>query len=225
MSFTRRFFFAVFSLFSAYSALTAVFKLIEGLTMKAWRISGRCFASPPPADWRAQLAARLGQRPRRIGEWVELALFGARQCLDAAGENELPAAALLSLSSLHGPDIALRAALEQARSGAPLPIGFLNSQPSQALPALAGHLRWSGNGRVLTTREPGAALLLASLEAGPEGMLLGWVDEDAPGQSIWLRLLPAAAGERVWGTATFAMLEDARFNVLAFDGTQLQLGR
>lgn len=192
--------------------------------MKTWRIAGRYFASPPPADWRTHLATRLGHRPRRIGEWVELALWGARLCLDHAGEGDLPEGALLSLSSLHGPDIALRTALQQARDGVPMPIAFLSSQPSQALPALAKYLGWQGNGRCLTTRDPRLALRLACLEAGAEGMLLGWVDEDAPGKSIWLRLLPTVSGDTAFRTATFAMLEEVRFNVLAFDGMQLQLG-
>lgn len=194
------------------------------MPMTVWRITGRYFASPPPADWRAQLATRLGQRPRRIGEWAELALFGARQCLDNAEEADLPGDALLSLSSLHGPDIALRAALEQMHDGVPMPITFLSSQPSQALPALAQHLGWQGNGRCLTTRDPVLALQLACLEASADGMLLGWVDEDAPGKSIWLRLSPTNAGNTSFQTATFSMLEDARFTVLAFDGMQLKLG-
>ncbi len=46
---------------------------------------------PLPADWRDQLAARLGARPRRLGAWTELAMFGALRCLDAAGETALPA--------------------------------------------------------------------------------------------------------------------------------------
>ena len=191
--------------------------------MKAWRITGRYFAVPP-ADWRAQLATRLGHRPRRIGAWVELALWGARQCLDKAGEADLPAGALLSLSSLHGPDIALRRALEQAREGAPMPITFLNSQPSQALPALAQYLGWQGNGRCLTTRDPLLALHLACLEAGADGMLIGWVEEDAPGTSIWLRLMPTTLDNTTFSNASFAMLEDARFTTLAFDGMQLQVG-
>jgi len=192
--------------------------------MKAWRITGRYIASPPAADWRAQLATRLGHRPRRIGEWVELALFGARHCLDNAGEADLPAGALLSLSSLHGPDIALRAALDQAKEGVPLPIAFLGSQSSQALPALAKYLGWQGNGRCLTTRDPLLALHLACFEAGRSGLLVGWVDEDAPGTSIWLRLVPAAPGTTLLETASFAMLEETRFTLLAFDGLQLQLG-
>ena len=192
--------------------------------MKAWRITGRYFAAPPPANWRAQLATRLGHRPRRIGEWVELALWGARQCLDQADEQNLPASAMLSLSTLNGPDIALRSALDQAREGAPMPITFLNSQPSQALPALAQYLGWQGNGRCLTTRDPLLALHLACLEADADGMLIGWVEEDAPGTSIWLRLMPTTLDNTTFSNASFAMLEDARFTTLAFDGMQLQVG-
>ena len=190
--------------------------------MKTWRITGRLFATPP-ADWRVQLATRLGQRPRRIGAWVELALWGARQCLDQAGEENLPAGALLSLSSLKGPDIALRNALEQAVEGIPMPIIFLNSQPSQALPALAQYLGWQGNGRCLTTRDPVLALQLACLEAGREGVLVGWVEEDAPGKSIWLRLMPVETGAASLHNADFVALEDACIHLLAFDGMQLQV--
>lgn len=38
---------------------------------------------PVPSDWRDQLVLRLEQRPRRLGTWAELALYGALQCLDA----------------------------------------------------------------------------------------------------------------------------------------------
>lgn len=158
--------------------------------MKTWFIQGRR-VGPVPHDWRAQLAERLGERPRRLGAWVELALFGALECLDAAGEKALDDSVLLSVSSVHGPDIALRKSLDEAREGPPLPIGFLNSQPGQVLPALARYLRWRGDGRCLTTRHEHTALWLAGLRAGPGGLLLGWVDEDTPGRSDWLRLLPA----------------------------------
>lgn len=191
--------------------------------MKAWRITGRQFATPS-ADWRAQLATRLGERPRRLGEWVELALWGAHLCLDQAGEAQLPANALLTLSSLKGPDIALRNALTQAMEGVPMPITFLNSQPAQALPALAQYLGWQGNGRCLTTRQPGLALQLACLEAGNDGLLAGWVDEDAPGKSIWLRLQSVEADAALFHYADFAALAETRVTLLRFEGMQLQVG-
>ena len=193
--------------------------------MTLWKITGRQFSALPPTDWRTQLATRLGHRPRRIGEWAELALWGARHCLDQAQEADLPAEVLLSLSSLHGPDIALRAALDQAKDDVPLPIAFLSSQASQVLPTLARYLGWQGNGRCLSTRYPVQALHLACLESRASGMLIGWVDEDAPGMSLWLRLVPAAPTHPVFLPARFAMLADPQFNYLTFDGRQLQLGR
>ena len=191
--------------------------------MKAWRITGSQFATPP-ADWRPQLATRLGERPRRLGAWVELALWGARQCLDQAGETQLPANALLSLSTLKGPDIALRNALAQAAESVPMPITFLNSQPAQALPALAQYLGWQGNGRCLTTRDPSLALQLACLEADSDGLLAGWVDEDAPGKSIWLRLQSVEADAGLFHNADFAVLAESRVTLLTFDGMELQVG-
>lgn len=191
--------------------------------MKIWRILGRQFATPAE-DWRAQLATCLGQRPRRLGEWVELALWGARQCMDQAGEAHLPAHALLTVSTLNGPNTALRSALGQATEGVPMPITFLNSQPSQALPALAQYLGWQGNGRCMTTRDPVLTLQLACLEAGSAGVLAGWVDEAAPGKSLWLRLIPAPAAQALLHNADFAALEDTRIHLLGFDGKQLQVG-
>lgn len=187
--------------------------------MKIWRIAGRCFSAPPPHDWAAQLAQRLGQRPRRLGRWAELALHGARRCLDDAGEATLPDAALLSVSSVHGPDRALRAALEEARDDLPLPIGFLQSQPGQLLPALAQHLGWHGDGRCLTTRDPLLALHLTLQECDEQGVLLGWVAEAGEGESCWLRLIVAPEAEA-------QPLKEHEFSALADPGvTQLAIRR
>lgn len=201
--------------------------------MNPWHICGRCFAAPPPADWRAQLATRLGQRPRRIGEWAELALFGALQCLADAGETTLPAGARLSVASLHGPDKALRAALAEARDDLPLPIGFLQSQPNQVLPILAHHMHWQGDGRCLTTRDPLDALRLALCEtdhrqgvtnrsdegnAAHPGVLLGWLDETGDSASCWLRLRPAAMSAQTLLPGDFARLGDRQINHLCLDG-------
>ena len=193
--------------------------------MKVWRIAGRHFDDPPPADWRQRLASRLGERPRRGGAWVELALYGALRCLDDAGETRLPDAALLSLCTLHGPDIALRAALAEARDGLPLPIGFLTSQPGQVLPALARYLDWHGEGRCLSSRAPALALQLACVEAGPGGLLAGWVDEDEAGRSQWLRLLPEPGPAPSLVCGAFETLADPAVTHLALSGAQLHLAR
>lgn len=159
--------------------------------MSHWQITGRCFLAPPPANWRERLARRLGYKPRRIGTWAELMLYGALCCLDDAGEPSLPDDALLSVSSLFGPIQALHHALAEAQDGQPLPLGFLQSQPNQALTHLNKALQWQGNARYLTTRTPLEALRLACrshVHAG--GVLLGWVSELDGGSSQWLRLRP-----------------------------------
>lgn len=196
--------------------------------MNTWRICGR-YLAPPPTDWRAQLVSRLGQRPRRIGPWAELALFGALNCLDDAGETTLPDGALISVASPHGPEQALRAALADAHDDLPLPIGFMQSQPSQLLPILAQHLRWHGDGRCLTTRDPLVALHLATCEMGSPtgnsgddtdhaGLLLGWIDETAGGASRWLRLEPAETPPHALAPGEFAQLDDPRITCLRPEG-------
>lgn len=192
--------------------------------MTSWRITGRCFIDPPPSDWQVRLATRLGQRPRRLGRWVELALLGALHCMDDAGEPTLPSRALLSVATLHGPDLALRAALVEARDGPPLPIAFLNSQPGQVLPALAQHLLWQGDGRCVASRDPVTTLILACTSTAPGGLLLGWVDEDWPGRSLWLRLvMDGAAGVRL-RRLDFCELADPGITHIALDGKRLKGG-
>ncbi len=143
---------------------------------------------PPAADWRDQLARRLGARPRRIGGWAELALHGARLCLDAAHEEHLPAGALLRVVGVHGPMGATRVVAEQAQQGLPLPFTFMQSQPSQMLAALSQHLGWQGDARCVLSRDAQATLQLAQLECGAGGLLIGTVDEDR--RTEWWRYSP-----------------------------------
>jgi len=152
----------------------------------AWRSLAHFVAEPPPADWRKQLALRLGQRPRRIGAWTELALFGARQCLDAAGEAALPAGVHLRVASLSGPRNATRAIIEQGALGLPMPFSFMQSQPSQMLAALSQHLGWSGDARFTLGRDRDTLLRMAQRECGAAGVLIGWVEEDQATE--WWRL-------------------------------------
>lgn len=160
--------------------------------MSGWQILGRCIAAPPPADWREQLIARLGSRPRRLGAWCELGLFGALECLADAGETSLPAAAQLSVATRRGSDTALRDALRMAREdGLPLPLGFLQSQPGQLLAHFSAATAWQGDARMLACRDVLAALRLACRTSASDELLLGWLDEDSadgPAFSIWLRL-------------------------------------
>ena len=155
-----------------------------------WRTVAH-FDAAVPDDWHERLCARLGQRPRRLGRWAELALYGARCCLDAAGEETLPAGASLCVASLRGPMMAIRAALaEQAERGAPMPFTFLQTQPSQMLAALCQQLRWGGDARFVLSRDTAALLRLTQLEAGPDGLLFGQVDEGEVPTSRWWRMHP-----------------------------------
>lgn len=157
--------------------------------MSTWHTLAHVVVDPLPTDWRDQLALRLGQRPRRIGPWAELAVYGARLCLDAANETALPAGAQLRVASLSGPFSATHAVAQQAAKGLPLPFSFMQSQASQLLATLSQHLAWQGDARFTLSRDPQAVLQLAQAESGAEGLLIGWVEEDR--RSEWWRLVPA----------------------------------
>ena len=148
---------------------------------------------PPPTDWHARLCTRLGERPRRLGAWAELAIYGARECLDQAGEESLAPGALLIVASLRGPVTATRSAIAQVNEGGmPMPFSFLQSQPGQMLAGLCRHLPWRGDARFVLSRNEQVLLTLVQREAGPAGVLLGWVDEGAAPRSEWWRMVPAA---------------------------------
>lgn len=165
-----------------------------------WRIAGRT-PGPLADDWRERLVARLGQRPRRLGQHAELAVFGALEAVAAAGETALPPDTVLRVCSLHGPAAAIGQALDQAKSDLPLPFSFLQSQPSQMLAAIAAALQWQGDASFVLMRDPLALATLAARQARGRGMLLGWVEE-SPGHSQWLRLIPCAAPPQPFATAT-----------------------
>jgi len=163
-----------------------------------WQITGRTSAgffsdNGPPDNWRDQLATRLGHRPRRIGILAELALFGALDCLDAAKEIAIPQDVVLRVCSLRGSISAISQVLEQNREDLPMPFSFLQSQTSQILPALAAALNWQGDAGIVLARNPMDLAMLACHQAGGAGMLLGWVEEEMPGRSAWLRLVPCIA--------------------------------
>lgn len=156
--------------------------------MKTFAISGRCIATPPPIAWREQLTQMLGTKPRRIGTWAELGLYGALRCMADAGETMLPQDALLMLASRSGTYAATDAVLEQMRNDLPMPLAFLQTQPSQLLALLAAQMDWKGHACFLAGAQPQSMLHLAATQAGNGGLLLGWVDEMDGGSTNWLRL-------------------------------------
>lgn len=156
--------------------------------MKNLSISGRCIAAPPPADWREQLAQRLGAKPRRIGTWAELGLYGALCCMADAGETTLPQDALLLLTSRSGTYAATSIALAQMQDGLPMPLTFLQTQPSQLLAMVSAQMDWNGHACFLAGAQAQDLLRLAAAQAGDGGALLGWVDETSGGSTKWLRL-------------------------------------
>lgn len=160
--------------------------------MIAWHEKARFVADPLPADWREQLARRLGQRPRRLGPWAEQALYGARECLAQAGETALPEGAVLRLASFSGPRSATRTIALQATEGLPMPFAFMQSQASHTLAALSEHLGWRGDARFVLQRDRAALRAFAEMEAtaaGATNLLFGWVEEDR--STDWCWLVPA----------------------------------
>ncbi|MGJ3700632.1 hypothetical protein [Variovorax sp. AFSI2.2] len=160
----------------------------------AWRTVAYFSADPLPADWRDQLAHRLGRRPRRVGLWTELAMYGARCCLDAAGEDALPTGARLRVSSMRGAWGATHAGLAQLDAGALMPFTFMQGQPALMLAEVGRCLDWQGDAGFALCRDPQQLLQLSRIGAGSAGLLLGVVEEERNGEmprSEWWRLVPA----------------------------------
>jgi hypothetical protein len=154
-----------------------------------WRCTAQVELNPTAQDRRTELTQRLGQPPRRIGAWAELALLGALRCLESAGEAGLPASARLRLASLDGPGHAFDANAERVRQQLlPKPFEFMQSQPGHALALLSQVLRWQGDARFVIGRDRSALLRLALLECGSAGLLFGWVEQDR--LSAWWRVVP-----------------------------------
>jgi fermentation-respiration switch protein FrsA (DUF1100 family) len=191
--------------------------------VKTFVISGRCIASPPPADWREQLVQMLGAKPRRIGTWAELGLYGALRCMAEAGEKTLPQEAQIWLGSRRGTYVATDIVLNQLREDLPMPIAFLQTQPSQLLALLAAQTDRKGHACFVAGAEPEAILRLAAAQAGRDGVLLGWLDEMEGGVSNWLRLRPCADVEGGFRDASDEALFSTQISHLRLDNTGLKV--
>jgi len=191
--------------------------------MNTFTITGRCIAAPPPTDWREQLALMLGAKPRRIGTWAELGLYGAMRCMADAGETTLPQDARLLLASTRGTYVATGLVLEQLRDDLPMPLAFLQTQPSQLLALLAAQFGWCGHANFVAGAEHEALLRLAAAQAGEGGMLLGWVDEMDGGATNWLRLQPGETMEAgfIPASSNELLMRDARHVRVTAMGVQV----
>lgn len=158
-----------------------------------WRLAASVELAPDSDAWRDALARRLGQRPRRLGLWAELALHGALGCLAQAGESTLPAAARLRVTSLSGAQAATRAGIGQVRAGRlPMPFDFMQSQPALMLAALGQAMGWRGDGSFVIAREPEALVRAALRGAAPQGLLFGQVEQEgACLRTAWWRWVQA----------------------------------
>jgi hypothetical protein len=150
-----------------------------------WTCIAQFGTDEPPPDWRGELATRLGSRPRRIGAWAELALYGASHCLGRAGLDCLPPRAALRVASRHGPGQVAQA-IAQGLNGLPMPFDFLQSLPSQMLAALGVDLRWQGDARFMACGpDDAAALELARVDCAASELLFGRVDDQRGLSSHW----------------------------------------
>ena len=181
--------------------------------MNTFAISGRCIAAPPPADWREHLTLMLGAKPRRIGTWAELGLYGALRCMADAGETTLPEDAIIMLASRRGTYAATDLVLGQMRDDLPMPLAFLQTQPSQLLALLAAQTNWRGHACFFADTELHALLRLAAAQAVDGGILLGWVDEMDGGSTNWLRLRHCASVETGFVSA---LQDDILFNKISY---------
>lgn len=193
--------------------------------MKTFTVSGRCSAAPPPSDWRDQLARMLGAKPRRIGTWAELGLYGALRCMADAGEKTLPQDAQIWLGSRRGTYAATATVLDQLREDLPMPLAFLQTQPSQLLVLLAAQIDWKGHACFVAGAEPLALLRLAGVQAGKGGALLGWVDEMDGGSSNWLRLRPCAEAHGGFCAASVETLFSPQISRLRLARTGLEVSQ
>jgi hypothetical protein len=192
--------------------------------MKTFSVQGRCDAAPPPADWHEQLARMLGAKPRRIGGWAELGLYGALRCLQDAGETNLPQDAQIWLGSRVGTRSATNAVLDQMHDDLPMPLAFLQTQPSQLLALLAAQTRWTGHACFVAGGDALSLLRLAAVQAGG-GLLLGWLDETEGGESRWLRLKPDNASNEGFIAAPVQTLFAERITHVRLTGKAMEVRR
>ena len=158
-----------------------------------WHLLSSFDAAPPPPEWRERLPQLLGERPRRLGLFAELALYGALECLNRAPRADLSVNLVLRLGSSTGAASATHEITRQrVADGMPMPFSFLQSQPAQTLAAIARYLNWQGDACFQIHDAPLTCLHLACIEAAAMAapVLCGWADDWPSARTHWLYLQP-----------------------------------
>lgn len=169
----------------------------------------------PLGELRAELKRVAPHPPRRLGPLAELALAGAWRCV---GNEVLPTGAGLILASRYAAraetEEALRPILELHEP--PMPVSFINTQPTTVLQALAQQFGLHGPALLVSGElEPlAAALWLArnALESGAApAVLVSVLDwEGERGQVFSLLLTLDGEGAEIPDTLDWADRRDAR---------------
>lgn len=148
-----------------------------------------CYRPEPGTDLRAELKQRLGQAPRRLSPFIQLALVGA---LDAL-RDRAPADWRLAIGTARGAMDELKELMEMHERGEmPMPLTFINSQVH-----IIGHYLAQLTGCIESVEvgdcdQGGEDMQLwLSQHASSDHTLWGWVDVESPwepARSDWLCL-------------------------------------
>lgn len=179
-----------------------------------------CSNTPITENWRAELIAILGGKPRRLSTWCELGLLGALSCINTAQPSSLPSTVPIRVYTESGTISATRRALEQNKEHTPMPFTFMQTQPSQLFNALGGALAWNGDGATLSSQNLQQYETFA-LQGVQQSVLLAWVEEEPHPISSWIWLEKTAlTSGKVWEKigSIFQTTPTARWLKMDVDG-------
>lgn len=192
--------------------------------MKTFVVESVFAGHPLPDGWPEQLTALLGAKPRRMGEWAQMALYGALSCVERARDKSLlRAAGQLVLLSRRGTKTATTHALAEMQEGLPMPLTFLQTQPSQLLASLVNVMGWQGGAVFLGGADPVQALWLVSAQI-PEGgaVLLGVAEVEEGGRSDWLLLRAKRLDDDAFGEIALDDVLQSRVSCLSISAKGLR---
>jgi hypothetical protein len=126
------------------------------------------------------LTRQLGERPRRLGVFAQLALAGALECRERvralAAEIPSDTAMLLTSEFAVWMELAPRLASFNVNDQAPTPYEFLAVQGNSACLAVAQRLGIAGEVLLLASDDESRDMVVATLASDSPGLLLGRVE-------------------------------------------------